>query len=184
VAAFVALVPPGRARANAYTDLTSLEFGPTADGRVRACPSATGANCVSSSSTSDLYGAPLIAAGLSPAAAADALVAAAPSALPGARLLSRQGLFLTIGVPSARGRGEDRLEVFLKEDGAGSGDAGAAPRSLVLFRAIADPTTIQYLFPLQTPVSDGGAQRARVKALAGALGWRPAGCDLLECFAE
>lgn len=74
--------------------------------------------------------------------------------------------------------------MFLKEDGAGSGDAGAAPRSLVLFRAIADPTTIQYLFPLQTPVSDGGAQRARVKALAGALGWRPAGCDLLECFAE
>lgn len=180
-AALIALAPSRRAGANAYTDLQSVAFGPTADGRVRACPSATGSNCVSTSNTSDLYGPPFIV-GLAPAAAADALAAAAPGVLPGARLLSRDGLFLTLGVPSARGKGEDTLEVLLKEDAGG--DAAGGPRSLVLFRAVADPSTIQYLFPLQTPISDGGAQRARVRALAAALGWRPSGCDLLECFAE
>ena len=163
-----------------YTDRDNVEFGLTADNRVRPCPGATGANCASSSSSSDLY-APPLQSETSVDACADALVDAA-SLRYDARVRSRSSIdggavFLTMDVKAARGDGRDILEVLIKPTSGGSG-------STILFRAVADPASVTYIFPLQTPLSDGGAQRARVRALAVDLGWRASGCDLLECFLE
>ena len=114
-------------------------------------------------------------------ACADALVDAA-SLRYDASVRSRSAveggaIFLTMDVKATRGDGRDILEVLIKPTSDGGG-------STILFRAVADPASITYIFPLQTPLSDGGAQRARVRALAVDLGWRASGCDLLECFVE
>ena len=168
-----------------YTDRTSVAFGLTDGGVVRPCPGATGPNCASTSSfTSDLYSPPL-AAPLSPAAAADALIEAAVARY-GASVRERSdsvagapgAVYVALAVPAAKGGGSDTIEALLKPADAG----GAA--STLLFRAIADPLSISYLPLLQTPTSDGGAQRARVKELGSILRWRATGCDLLECFVE
>jgi hypothetical protein len=59
-----------------------------------------------------------------------------------------------------------------------SGDDG----SIVLYRSMAGK--VQYLWPLQTPVSDFGAQRKRMSAIRQRLGWRLMGCELLECYED
>ena len=40
----------------------------------------------------------------------------------------------------------------------------------------------RYLYPLQTPISDRGAQRKRMDGVRMALGWRLVGCELIECY--
>lgn len=180
-AAAPAAPPPLR---TPYTDRTSVAFGLTNEGGVRTCPGATGPNCASTSSfTSDLYAAPLLAPGLPPAAAADALVEAAVARY-GAVVRDRSdavagapgAVFVALSVPAARGGGRDTIEALLKPADASS--------STLLFRAIADPLSISYLPLLQIATSDGGAQRARVRELATALKWRATGCELLECFVD
>lgn len=173
-AAPAAAAPPPR---TPYTDRASVAFGLTPDGRIRPCVNALGSNCASTSSTSDLYAPPLLAEG-GVEKAVDALIDAAARAY-GARLRDRAALeggaaFITLDVPAARGAGRDVIEVLAKPGGGGG--------TTILFRALADPASVTYIFPLQTPVSDQGAQKARVKALARDLGWRASGCDLLECF--
>jgi hypothetical protein len=42
--------------------------------------------------------------------------------------------------------------------------------------------TCRYLYPLQTPISDRGAQRKRMDGVRAALGWRLVGCELIECY--
>jgi hypothetical protein len=162
----------------------------TPDGRIRACPGSI-PNCVSTSATSDLY-RPALATPDDPATAAAALDAAVARVCPGAVALSTSdpaappgSAFRAYRVPrptdpkaslSAGGADSDVLEVLIKP--AGSGGDG----SIVLFRSVAGGAT--YVFPFQTPVLDS-VQGDRVRALfreAGGLGWRPIGCDLLECF--
>ena len=65
--------PPPR---TPYTDRANVEYGLTAGGSVRPCPIAV-PNCASSSATNDLYAPPLLTRDESPAAAADAVIAAA-----------------------------------------------------------------------------------------------------------
>lgn len=43
---------------------------------------------------------------------------------------------------------------------------------------------VKYIWPIQQPITDFGAQRERLKALRQQLGWRLLGCDLLECYEE
>ena len=81
--------------------------------------------------------------------------------------------FRAFTVDGASG-GRDVLEVLLKPDPAGG--------SVATYRSLADPAHVRYIFPFQTALSDGGAQRARVAALRARTGWRAIGCDLLECF--
>lgn len=41
---------------------------------------------------------------------------------------------------------------------------------------------VKYIWPLQAPLSDAGAQRKRLDAVRKLLGWTIIGCDYLECF--
>lgn len=41
---------------------------------------------------------------------------------------------------------------------------------------------VKYIWPLQAPLADGGAQRKRLDAVRKQLGWRVIGCDYIECF--
>ena len=170
------------------TDAKSIPTGTLSPaGRILPCPGSV-PNCVSTSSTSDLYG-PALASPDAPGDAAAALDASAvallgatptadsdPAAPPGSVFRA----YRVPRPPSARGglssggALEDTLEVLIKP--AGGADAG----STVLYRSVAGGAT--YVFPFQTPLLDS-VQRDRVRALFRAgLGWRPVGCDLLECF--
>lgn len=41
---------------------------------------------------------------------------------------------------------------------------------------------VKYIWPLQAPLADGGAQRKRLNAVRQKLGWQIIGCDYIECF--
>ena len=41
---------------------------------------------------------------------------------------------------------------------------------------------VKYIWPLQAPLADGGAQRKRLNAVRQQLGWQIIGCDYIECF--
>lgn len=40
----------------------------------------------------------------------------------------------------------------------------------------------KYIWPIQQPLGDFGAQRKRLQALRERLGWQVVGCELLECY--
>ena len=169
------------------TDAKAVQTGLTPDGRVRACPGSI-PNCVSTSATNDLY-RPALAAPDDPPAAAAALDAAVPRVCPGAQVAATAdaatppgGVYRAYTVPrptdlkaslSSGGATEDTLEVLIKPAPEGG--------SLILYRSLGGGAT--YLFPFQTPILDT-VQQDRVRAVfrEGGLGWRPVGCDLLECF--
>lgn len=61
----------------------------------------------------------------------------------------------------------------------------SSPSPFVFFRSVADPDSIRFLPLLQQPLTDGGAQKARMRGLlVERLGWRAIGCDTLDCFLE
>ena len=60
------------------------------------------------------------------------------------------------------------------------GGASSSSSTIVMYRSMAGK--VQYIWPLQTPVSDLGVQRKRLRAIREALGWRLMGCELLECY--
>ena len=194
-----------------YTDLSnSIDYGLTRDGRVRPCPGAI-PNCVSTSSTTDLYAPALRAEATAPAQAAALLDAAVAAALKGEKIFegaaSRgaglEGIFLQYEVPGASGRvrgpagqpTKDVVEVLLRpektsgekesgEEEEGSGGSGGVD-TVVTFRSVADPDSIRFLPLLQQPLTDGGAQKTRMRSLlVERLGWRAIGCDTLDCFME
>lgn len=49
---------------------------------------------------------------------------------------------------------------------------------VVIFVAV----NVKYIWPLQAPLADGGAQRKRLNAVRQQLGWQIIGCDYIECF--
>ena len=53
---------------------------------------------------------------------------------------------------------------LIRKEGSGSNPDG----TIVMYRSMAGK--VQYIWPLQTPVSDFGAQRKRMNAIRGALG--------------
>jgi len=176
-----------------YLDLDShISYGLTRDGRIRACPGAI-PNCVSTSSTTDLYTPALRAHAATLEKAAEALDAAVAS-IGGEKTFTSRGeqegsLFLQYEVPGAsprvRNRGQpskDVVEVLLRREKNSNGES-SDDDVLVFYRSIADPSSIRYVPLIQQPVTDGGAQRARMRSLlVEKLGWRQIGCDVLDCF--
>ena len=178
-----------------YTDLSdSIDYGLTLDGRIRPCPGAI-PNCVSTSSTTDLYAPALRAESTAPAQAAELLDAAVAASLKGEKIFqgaaSRgaglDGIFLQYEVPGASGRvrgpagqpTKDVLEILLRPEGKEGID------TIATFRSVADPDSIRFLPLLQQPLTDGGAQKARMRGLlVERLGWTAIGCDTLDCFME
>lgn len=191
-----------------YTDLSNaIDYGLTRDGRIRPCPGAI-PNCVSTSSTTDLYAPAVRAEGTSPARAAELLDAAVVAGelkgekiFEGAVAASRggdglEGIFMQYEVPGASGRvrgpagqpTKDVVEVLLRPEKKATREKGSGVQeesvdTLVLFRSLADPDSIRFLPLLQQPLTDGGAQKARMRSLlVERLGWKAIGCDQLDCF--
>lgn len=48
--------------------------------------------------------------------------------------------------------------------------------------AVVVAVNVKYIWPLQAPLADGGAQRKRLNAVRQQLGWQVIGCDYIECF--
>ena len=46
----------------------------------------------------------------------------------------------------------------------------------------ADTGSVKYIWPLQTALSDFGAQRKRLDAIRSELGWPIIGCKYVECY--
>ena len=192
-----------------YTDLSnSIDYGLTRDGRVRPCPGAI-PNCVSTSSTTDRYAPALRAEATTPAQAAELLDAAVAASLKGSEKIFQgaasrgaglEGIFLQYEVPGASGRvrgpagqpTKDVVEVLLRPEttttttsGKEEGESSNVVDTVVTYRSVADPDSIRFLPLLQQPLTDGGAQKARMRALlVERLGWRAIGCDTLDCVME
>ena len=188
-----------------FTDLSdSIDYGLTRDGRIRPCPGAI-PNCVSTSSTTDLYAPALRAEATTPAKAAELLDTAVASSLKGEKIFegtaSRgeglEGIFLQYEVPGASGRvrgpagqpTKDVIEVLLRPEKTTrkeeNGEEEENLDTIVTYRSVADPESIRFLPLLQQPLTDGGAQKTRMRGLlAEKLGWRAIGCDTLDCFME
>lgn len=182
-----------------YTDLSdSIDYG-LRDGRIRACPGAI-PNCVSTSSTTDLYAPAMRAKGTTPAQAAELLDAAIAASLGGEKIFQGaatrgaglEGIFVQYEVPGASGRvrgpagqpTKDVVEVLLRPEKNG-GESENGVDVVITYRSVADPDSIRFLPLLQQPLTDGGAQKARMRGLlVEKLGWRAIGCDTLDCFLE
>lgn len=171
---------------------TKLVFGPTPDGSIRPCMGNLVPNCVSTASTNDLYSPPWRAP-LTVAEAARVLERALPAAAPSARLVkSEDGVAGTAAAYRAWQvdglYGPDVFEAVIKPERRATnvverGAAAAADTSaLVTYRSSA--TTVQYVFPIQLPLTDGGAQRKRAVAVRAASNFSLVGCSDVECFIE
>jgi len=190
-----------------YTDLSNaIDYGLTADGRIRPCPGAI-PNCVSISSTTALYVPALRAEAATPARAAALLDGAVAAGLKGEKIFEGaargDGVFLQYEVPGASGRvrgpqgqpTKDVVEVLLRPERRSGGSSGGGENgkekekegvdTILTYRSVADPDSIRFLPLLQQPLTDGGAQKTRMRdLLVGRLGWRAIGCDTLDCFFE
>jgi len=183
---------------NSHALAESVDFGMAAKGsaeyygfgiqrgRLLPCPSGTNPNCVSTSSkTPDQYGAAWTAPFVSSQEAAVEIAAIAKSALPPesqikeSTQLDNGEYYLRYSTPGKFGT--DYFEFLIRAEGVGnrnwSGDDDGG--LLVTYRSIGN---VQYLYPFQTPISDGFAQRKRMETIRQALGWKQVGCELVECY--
>lgn len=207
IALAATIATPCAAVATPFTDLSNaIDYGLTPDGRIRPCPGAI-PNCASTSSTTDLYFPPVRAEATDPAQAAALLDAAVAEALKGSEKIfegaaSRgaglEGIFLQYEVPGASGRvrgpagqpTKDVVEILLRPEKTSgvekeSGEEGSSGGvdTLVFARSVADPDSIRFLPLLQQPLTDGGAQKSRMRSLlVERLGWKAIGCDSLDCL--
>jgi uncharacterized protein (DUF1499 family) len=154
--------------------------GLDANGRLRRCPS--NFNCVS---TSSIGGAPeqYGTAWTAKTATVDDAVAQVAAAV--SRACGDQGARRVESVPVENGHylrfemdgklGKDNVEFFIKNEGIGDrngweGDAGREKEFLVLYRSLA--TTVKYVYPFTTPVSDFGEQKKRMERIRGEVATR------------
>ena len=152
--------------------------------RLRKCPATF--NCVSTSSTG---GAPeqFATAWTAPVKNLDEAIAqitaATLRACPDARKLdafdtedgSRYVRFATIGK-----LGVDNVEFLIKNENIGDrgwdGDEHQKRDYLVTYRSFA--TTVKYVYPFTTPVSDLGEQRKRMERIRAEVEWPRVGCEI------
>jgi len=152
--------------------------------RLRKCPATF--NCVSTSSTG---GAPeqFATAWTAPVKNLDEAIAqitaATLRACPDARKLdsfetddgSRYVRFAVLGK-----LGVDNVEFLIKNEGIGDrgwdGDDDQRRDYLVTYRSFA--TTVKYVYPFMTPVSDLGEQRKRMERIRAEVEWPRVGCEI------
>ena len=186
-AAAAALGSPRLALANVVGDDAGEPTGLDPAGarpRLRKCPATY--NCVSTSSTG---GAPeqYATAWTAPVKNLDEAIAqitaATLRACPDARKLdsfetddgSRYVRFAVLGK-----LGVDNVEFLIKNEGIGDrgwdGDDDQRRDYLVTYRSFA--TTVKYVYPFMTPVSDLGEQRKRMERIRGEVEWPRVGCEI------
>lgn len=156
-----------------------LQYGLTTDQRIRKCDAGAQPNCVSTSSGTTLYAPPFLAeCAASPPAAMDDFDAALkriydPSKVELVDSISNVkgdgGLYRRYAVPSAL-VDKDYVEILIDEN------------LQVFYRSQGSST--KYIWPIQQPVSDLGAQRKRMAMLRETLGWKllVGSCSVLECY--
>ena len=186
-AAAAALGSPRLALANVVGDDAGEPTGLDPAGarpRLRKCPATF--NCVSTSSTG---GAPeqFATAWTAPVKNLDEAIAqitaATLRACPDARKLdsfetddgSRYVRFAVLGK-----LGVDNVEFLIKNEGIGDrgwdGDDDQRRDYLVTYRSFA--TTVKYVYPFMTPVSDLGEQRKRMERIRAEVEWPRVGCEI------
>ena len=57
-----------------------------------------------------------------------------------------------------------------------------AKQTTIIIELCVAAVNVKYIWPLQAPLADGGAQRKRLNAVRQQLGWQVIGCDYIECF--
>lgn len=82
--------------------------------------------------------------------------------------------------------GVDNVEFLIKNEGIGNrnweGDEGREKEWLVTYRSLA--TTVKYVYPFMTPVSDFGEQKKRMERIRKEVEWRRVGCEIEEYCSE
>lgn len=184
-----------------YTRGFNLEYGLTKEGRIRKCDSGAQPNCISTSSTTNLYGTPWLTRGqekikgaMADFDAAIATVTSGKATLEEEKVLEyesnvsegeirdngvslQHAIYRRYSIPSPFEY--DYVEVLIAPF-EGSKDDETQFR--VTYRSQA--STTKYIWPIQQPISDFGAQKKRMDALRLELHWQNLGgdCSLLECF--
>mmetsp|Transcript_7815 Transcript_7815/g.26156 ORF Transcript_7815/g.26156 Transcript_7815/m.26156 type:complete len:237 (-) Transcript_7815:335-1045(-) len=158
-------------------------------GRLYPCPGAVNPNCLSTSSTTPDQYAPAWAG---PGGADEKEVALVISetvlaTVAGATQIKAESLggdgeYLLFSVPGAFGDSRDALEFLVRPYGVDgrnfAGDEGGG--RLITYRSIAGQ--VNYIWPIQQPITDGDLQRKRTRELRKALQFRLVGCELIECY--
>ncbi|KAK9803575.1 hypothetical protein WJX72_001424 [[Myrmecia] bisecta] len=173
---------PARA-GNPYEEGKAPEYGPK-NGRIRACPNSN-PNCVSTASTSQLYGPAWRTSEPDASASAKVLEDAVLDVCPGGQLVAAQSLadgeYRAFSVPSLFG--QDIVEFLIRQAAPSHRrEPGDQNGLLVTYRSSAG--SVKYIWPLQAAVSDFGAQRKRLKQIRQNLGWRLVGCEFVECYED
>lgn len=155
-----------------------LQYGLTADQRIRKCDAGAQPNCVSTSSgTTRLYASPFLAENAAtPQAAMDDFDQALKTMYNSSKVeliesssVEGNGLYRRYAVPSAL-VDKDYVEILIHEN------------KEVFYRSQGSST--KYIWPIQQPVSDLDAQRKRMAMLRETLGWKllVGSCSVLECY--
>ncbi|KAL3132490.1 hypothetical protein ABBQ32_009038 [Trebouxia sp. C0010 RCD-2024] len=157
-----------------YEDAKTMQYGLDSERRIRTCPGAVNPNCVSTRSLSQMYSPAWRATEPDPRTATKLFENALKRVCPEAQVVKQLQMpdadFRSFSVAGLYG--QDIIEVLVRntaEDGP-----------TVTFRSMA--VNVKYIWPLQAPLADGGAQRKRLNAVRQQLGWQIIGCDYIECF--
>ena len=157
--------------------------------RLRRCPATF--NCVSTSSIGgapEQYGAAWTAKTATVEDAVAQVSAAVMRACPDARGVESfdapNGHYLRFETMGKLGL--DNVEFLVRNEGIGDrgweGDEGRTKDWLVTYRSLA--TTVKYVYPFMTPVSDLGEQKKRMERIRQEVGWARVGCELEECDSD
>ncbi|PNW70316.1 hypothetical protein CHLRE_17g714900v5 [Chlamydomonas reinhardtii] len=177
--------PPALAMdSNPYEDSKkTIMLGVTQQGTIRACQGNVNPNCVSTASTNELYTPAWRAPTRTAKEAADVLERTVLARFPEWELVRSEefefGQYRAFTAPSLFGK--DVMEFLIKDESVNNRNwEGDRDGPFVTYRSLAG--SVKYIWPIQQPVSDLGAQKTRMGELREALGWRVIGCELIECY--
>ncbi|KXZ51007.1 hypothetical protein GPECTOR_14g249 [Gonium pectorale] len=150
---------------------------------IRGCQGNVNPNCVSTASTNELYAPAWRANTRTAEEAAQVLERTVLARYPEWSLAQSQtldiGEYRAFLVPSLFGK--DIVEFLIKDESVNNRNwEGDREGPFVTYRSLAG--SVKYIWPIQQPVSDFGAQKTRLQELRQQLGWQVIGCELIECY--
>lgn len=162
---------------------------------MRPCPTNVNPNCISTASTNQSYGPAWRANQVSSDDAAAALETAILSLYEDAQLErdipvqppqqtpqqtpQQASRYLAFSVSSMFGR--DVMEFVIRDEGVTNRNwEGDREGPLVTYRSMAG--SVKYIWPIQQPITDFGAQKKRLDEIRERVGWKLIGCELIECY--
>ncbi|GLI64889.1 hypothetical protein VaNZ11_008280 [Volvox africanus] len=170
--------------ANPYLESKkTIILGVTSEGTIRGCLGNVNPNCVSTASTNELYAPAWRAKTKTARDAAQEMEITVLALYPEWSLAQSQtydfGEYRAFLVPSLFGK--DILEFLIKDESVNNRNWEEDREGpYVTYRSLAG--SVKYIWPIQQPLSDFGAQKARLQELREKLGWQVIGCELIECY--